>query len=357
MVRWETEKNRKLGLVLCSLLLWGCGSSAPGGGKTETLKIVTWNVQALFDGDETGTEYAEYREASGWNREKYSARETSISQSLNRLEYVPDILALQEVENSSILEKLAGTLSNDRYWTFFANNRDSSLGIGIISRFPFTLTKIHSAAGRETLPRPVLEVRIEPEERPLTLFVCHWKSKLGGEDATEPLRRTAARIILRRIREIRAETPDMPVIIMGDLNENHDEFYRRSGRVISALLPDDPDAAELADLSGTAGDFLIISGEKPPRPSYFSGVPVFYSPWGHELQEGSYYYKDQWETIDHFLLNGPLFDLRDWEFDACMLMNTEPFTGARGMPQAYNPRTGYGLSDHLPLMLILKYTK
>jgi hypothetical protein len=175
------------------------------------------------------------------------------------------------------------------------------------------------------------------------------------------------------MREIEAEAPGTPVIVMGDLNENHDEFYRRAGTVISALLPDDPKAAELAgfqnetDLPGTEAparyresqtDYFILSRQKPPTSRYFSREAVtLYSPWGNELEKGSYSYKNEWETIDHFLLNEPFFDRTNWEFDACKVLHREPFVTAAGSPNSYNPRTGYGLSDHLPLLLTLKFVE
>jgi endonuclease/exonuclease/phosphatase family metal-dependent hydrolase len=368
-----------IGLFLTWLFLAGCDvlqeepageSSAATAHNANTLTIVTWNVQALFDGDETGIEYDEYLESAGWTTEKYKARLNSFSQALGQIAAnVPDVLALQETENSRVLEELAGgMLSKYGYrWTFFANNPGSSLGVGVLSRFPFEETRVHSITqNTETTPRPILEVWLRPRDNPLVLFICHWKSKLGGDAATESLRRASARIILRRIQEIQKDHQDMPIVIMGDLNENHDEFYRQAGSILSALLPDDPKAAELAGAArdgeetggpqqNAQGDFLVISKKKPPLSGYFpSGAPVFYSPWGNELQDGSYYYRNAWETIDHFLLNESLFDAGGWEFDSSLVVKKEPFVNSGGYPNAYNPRTGNGLSDHLPLMLILK---
>jgi endonuclease/exonuclease/phosphatase family metal-dependent hydrolase len=324
------------------------------------MTIAAWNVQALFDGTETGNEYGEYTTSAGWSEEKYLARLTSLSQAIDQL--APDILAMIEVENTQIPETFAsGPLAKQKYhWTFFANNPEASLGIGVLSRFPFTKTKTHSAVfGEEVIPRPVLELWLEPDGQPLVLFVCHWKSKLGGDKKTEPLRRASAWVINRRIGEIRQDHPEIPVIILGDLNENHDEFYRQNSSFLSALLPDDPAAAELAsEIPAGAGlqrDFLIISGEKPPRTQYFApGSWSFYSPWGIELSPGSYHYQNTWETIDHFLLSEALFDGIGWDFDSCQAAAQEPFVNAKGYPNAYNPRTGLGLSDHLPLMLVLK---
>jgi endonuclease/exonuclease/phosphatase family metal-dependent hydrolase len=350
------------GILLITLEFGGCDIVPAAGSSLRSglLRIVTWNVQTLFDGDEGGGEYEEYRTAAGWTGEKYTARLIMISQAIDQLaEDSPDILILQEIENPRILEDLAGgRLSKQGYqWTFFGGNPDGSLGIGVLSRFPLIQTRLHAVTHiNETAPRPVLEIWLQPEDVPLVLFACHWKSKLGGNDATEPLRRASARILLRRVREIGDADPRMPIIIMGDLNENHDEFYR-NGSIISALLPDDPGAAELAGLTQTdftGPDFLVLSGEKPPEPEFFDPkIPAFYSPWGRELQKGSYYYKNEWETIDHFLLTGALFDRAGWDFETSLLMDGKPFVNDRGIPDAYNPRTGQGLSDHLPLMLVL----
>jgi hypothetical protein len=84
------------------------------------------------------------------------------------------------------------------------------------------------------------------------------------------------------------------------------------------------------------------------------GVLVLYSPWAAELKDGSYYYKNTWETIDHFLLSPHLFTGTGWDFENCKVLNYPPFASEKGFPSSYNPRTGYGLSDHLPLLLFLK---
>ena len=344
-----------------------------------SIAIMTWNMQALFDGNDDGNEYDEYRASAGWSAEKYRGRITVISKVINGMNTIPDIIAVQEVESAVVMEDLAASLSGHKYkWTHFGINPDMSLGIGIISRFPIEKSKVHSITiDGDTTPRPVLEVRIKTEKSmnepalndqgSLVIFVCHWKSKLGDEILTENTRRASARIILRRIRELAQEEPDIPVIVLGDLNENHDEFYRKNGEIICALLPDDPHSAELTGFYGSLEyddvmsaelqqDFIILSKLKPPKARYFSGKPLtLYTPWTVELENGSYYYKNNWETIDHFLLSSELFNGKGWEFDDCSVVDYSPFGSSSGRPFAYNPRTGSGISDHLPLLLFLKW--
>jgi endonuclease/exonuclease/phosphatase family metal-dependent hydrolase len=336
-------------------------NSDEGGraGDGQSFTAAVWNLQALFDGEEKGTEYDEYRSSKGWTREKYDARILGISRAVEKLieTGVPDFIGLVEVENSRVLADLAGggLSKHDYNWTFFGSLPGMSLGAGVLSRHPITGAWVHSVtAGGETAPRPMLEVRIEPAGEPIVFFVCHWKSKVGGEESTEVLRRASARVIRRRLEELRENEPETPVVVMGDLNENYDEFYRRAGTAVSALLPDDPRAAALA-AKETGGDFLVISGEKPPKTRYFNSAAwVLYTPWIQDLENGSYYYKKNWETIDHVLLNNALFDGSGWDYKGAEVPGRPPFTGAAGYPEPYTPRNGLGLSDHLPLLLYLE---
>jgi endonuclease/exonuclease/phosphatase family metal-dependent hydrolase len=268
---------------------------------------------------------------------------------------VPDFIGLVEVENQGVLEDLGrGELSKHGYnWTAFANLPGSSLGLGVLSRYPIKSAVAHSITiENETAPRPVFEIRVEPRGKPLVFFLCHWKSKLGKD--TEKLRQASAMTVRRRLGEIFSTEEGTPVIVMGDLNENHDEFYRSSS--LCALLPDDSGAAALA--SSGRKDFLVLSGEQPPESEFFPAeTEALYSPWMAELSEGSYYYKGEWETIDHFLLSKALFGGSPWRFSECRVLNNEPFTTSKGIPNVYVPRQGRGLSDHLPLMLHLKYAE
>ena len=365
----------------------GCNISTDDGNKNDSknsMLIMTWNVQNLFDGKDDGTEYPEFSEEEGWTKEKYRGRLNVIAAAFESMGKKPDVIAMQEVESLTVMNDLASSLSKYGYrWTLFGKIPGMALGLGLISRFPLTSTKTHSVyVDGEITPRPMLETLLVDENNnpSLVLFVCHWKSKLGGDDITESTRRASARIILRRLSEMKESGDNFPAIVMGDLNENYDEFYRRSGAEICALLPDDPHSAELANLYGIdesseeidkligelQQDFIIITKNKPPSTRFFpAGTFSMYSPWADEVEStsigdgssgdiGTYYYRNDWETIDHFLLSAELFDGKNWDFERCLILNSRPFASARGLPVSYNLRTGSGLSDHLPLLLHLK---
>jgi len=322
--------------------------------QIKTLTLMTWNVHNLFDGKDDGYEYAEFQQSSGWSIEKYMGRVNTISAAIKTLETQPDIIVLQEVENLQILEDLSYVFPMTYLWSHFANNPESAIGLGILSRFPLLDAKAHSIfINDDSTPRPVLEARVQTDADDIIIFACHWKSKIGGDDATERTRKASARVILRRVREIWEYEPDTGIIIAGDLNLSHDDFFRRGSNLICALLPDDSLSASLA---GTEqNDFIVISGNKPPMPEHFSQENiVFFSPWMNELKNGSYFYRNNWETIDHFLVSGQFFINSGWEYERVIVIAHEPFADVDGRPIPYNVRTGYGLSDHLPLVLTLK---
>jgi endonuclease/exonuclease/phosphatase family metal-dependent hydrolase len=329
-----------------------------------TIILMTWNVNNLFDGKDNGFEYAEFLESAGWSNEKYIGRVNAISAAIGAIQPPPDIIMFQEIESLKIIEDIAASLSGGYGWSHFAVNPGASLGLGILSRLPILQASAHSITiDGETAPRPVLEARVKAGEGEFAVFVCHWKSKLGDEEVTERVRRSSARVILRRIRELWENEPLLGVIAAGDLNENHDEFFRQGASKICALLPDDPFCAELTGCAGADGrqdagkqrDFIVLSKNKPPVPVHFpQEAVVLFSPWLRDLEKGSYYYKHEWETIDHFLISGQFFDGAGWEYEKAVTADFSPFVNLSGVPVSYNVRTGSGLSDHLPLLLTLK---
>ena len=385
------KTRRKDVRVLCRVALLlvlvagfaGCGNPREPAG-VKSIAIMTWNVQLLFDGVEDGTEFREFREAAGWSQEKYAGRLNVIARAIGEMERVPDIIALQEVESARVVEDLAVALFAHGYrWAHFARIPGMSLGVGLLSRYPLEETKAHSVdLDGDIAPRPMLEARINmpgalaeeanEDSFSLVLFVCHWKSKRGGADETESTRRASARVVLRRMRELAKTNPKLPVVVVGDLNVTHNEFVRGGGAMMRSLMPDDPCAAEFAlgyflgnnptdvFVSGSKlqRDFLVISHNKPPQAQYFpEGVLALYSPWTVEKEGGSFFFRNSWETIDHFLLSAQLFDGIGWEFYDSRVLDIPPFVTAEGLPNGYNPRTGRGISDHLPLMLFLKMRK
>ncbi|MCL2557034.1 MAG: endonuclease/exonuclease/phosphatase family protein [Treponema sp.] len=368
--------------LLVALVLTGCVSGDGLRARDDSLVIMTWNMHLLFDLVEEGTSFRDFQASAGWTREKYMGRIGAISRAIGDMERPPDVIAFQEIGSAQVIADLAEALTRHGYlWGHFANAPGAALGLGLLSRYPLEWVMAHAIdiAG-DAIPRPILEARIRLPGGPegemddgasLALFVCHWKSKLGGADETESTRMAAARVILRRMRELALSNPELPLVVVGDMNIPYNEFFVAGATMMRSLMPDDPLAYNFALSRASARlgtniaqeiapeqlqmDFLVLSHAKPPEASFFpEGILALYSPWSVEKDGGSYYFRNSWETIDHFLLSAHLFGGAPWEFHDSAALGAPPFAGADGLPMPYNPRTGRGLSDHLPLLLFLR---
>jgi hypothetical protein len=314
----------------------GCAKAVPA---PSALSVLAWNAQALFDGRDDGTEYAEYCGAQGWGEEKFRARLTAVAQAFGLMENgPPDVAVFIELENRGVLDLLAGEyLSGVGYQQgYFAKNGGQALGTGVLSRFPVTKTLSHGYFhDGKSIPRPVSEVWIEAGGEELVILVCHWKSKLGRLEESRALRYGAAALVRRVSGEIRAEReaegkPAVPILLAGDFNQTAAEFF--GGDFPFPVTRDRADVRQ-------------------SRPGM--DAPLFWTPWGTELDGGSYYYRGEWESIDHFFLSSAFFDGNGWDYGGVEVLSGAPWTGNSGIPQPFNPRTGSGLSDHLPLLLTL----
>ncbi|NLJ10293.1 MAG: endonuclease/exonuclease/phosphatase family protein [Treponema sp.] len=379
-----------------------CENPLAGKKPPSRFRIASWNLQAFFDGQETGTEYADYRAKSSWNEIAYKSRLTMLADAMTRWPEPqtrgerpgPDIFALVEVETSAVLEDLrSGPFTPFKYsYSAFTANPASPLGLGILSRFPILSTRSHSLQTESfSTPRPMLEAEIELPGEHLFLFVCHWKSKLGNPSETEAIRRASAELVNRRIHELSLEYPDTPplVLVAGDLNENVDEYSRQGGTCLTALMPADISPESFIEATATPRAFIKLTGSPadlsdPPAPTAAMSAPataaaaanitaapataaaaanitaapapgpanpaIFYSPWLNAPWPGSYAFQGAWETIDHILIGPAFFDNRGWEYASFFVYDQAPFTNDAGYPDSFNPRTGKGLSDHLPIL-------
>ena len=337
-------------LILFSLVLFTASRCAcfPEEEIPEEITVISWNVCNLFDSSDNGTEYPEY-DPSGdeWNRELYLLRLNNTASVINSIDS-RDIILLQEIENLKVAEDLAGgILKKDRLkYTAAADKGDSAVTTAVLSRFPVEEIKNHALESADSsFLRPVFEAKIKIGSRPLYIFNNHWKSKLGGAENTEKERILAASVITRRVSEILAADPDADIVIAGDLNENINEYEAAGKSYQTAVFPE-------SEYSASVSAELLFYTKDSSEAGLKENRHVFYTVW-NTPETGSYFYRNRWETIDHFFLNKNLFD--DYGFSYCSFrVHTEPFfTGKDGIPFKWENYRQSGYSDHLPVVLKL----
>jgi len=199
----------------------------------------------------------------------------------------------------------------------------------IFSRFPIRKTRTLETPNA----RGILEVVLDVEGHPLTVFANHWKSGAGDPEA-EGTRRENARTLRARLDEIFAADPAADVIIAGDLNSHYNQNRRYREMKETGIN----------DVLGSQGNELALRSGKD-----------LYNLW-FELpsnNRGSDIYQNEWGTLMHLIVSRGLYDKSGVQYvDNSFLVLKIPGLNADvfGRPVRWSRgRTPAGFSDHFPI--------
>lgn len=142
----------------------------------------------------------------------------------------PDILAVQEIGPGPFLEEFRTDLRNrglDYPYVESVFRPGTDVGLAVLSRYPIVARAPHTEdsyrIGSTNLPvlRGFVDVGIEvsPTYR-FRLIVAHLKSKVYHPLGQTEMRRNEARLLANHIRHALAETPDLNLLVVGDLNDS-----------------------------------------------------------------------------------------------------------------------------------------
>lgn len=343
--------------VVSALLLVACSSH--GEPESTRVSVMTWNVENLFDTEhDPGKEdfaylplsvkraHPEYLancatiEVAAWRRECAENDWTPalLDEKLKRLSAViqqidkgrgPDILLLEEVENSQVIEQLNARLDKSAYQTRVLLEGWDARGIdtAVLSRLPqWDTPRLHAVPykalgnddpARVSNTRGILEVRLLlPGGQKAAIFALHLPS--GG--APGYLRQQAVSYLAQLKRELPA---DVLPIVGGDFNINAGE-EQRHGYIAN-------------DLASTWAVSQLI---------------------GCDGCKGSYYYhaKREWSFFDMLLFPPQMttaHGFNSWQVDpkSIRLVHQSPYQLNRwGTPARFDgARHAQGVSDHWPV--------
>jgi len=317
----------------------------------ESLVIMTWNVQNLFDAETSGFEYEEYDPLqSDWNEDKMRSKMENLQEIILSLgPDIPDILLLQEVENREVLEILNRDYLDGRYSFVDAwNDGHSAISCGILSHMTPDQVHLHYPGkfGKREL-RPLVEIHYTTGSGRIILFNNHWKSRSGGQRATEQARIMSASVLAARIRELR-QSGETDIIVAGDMNGSYEDF--RTGGSQTAQIPVEDIYSEVWTNS------LYISSDS--RDTFMdSEKTILYSPWNEMDSEGSYFFQNRWMKLDNLLLDRGLFDGSGMEYRNSICAANPLMCDDQGHPSGWESWREEGYSDHFPLLLFLESSK
>ncbi|MBR0258834.1 MAG: endonuclease/exonuclease/phosphatase family protein [Prevotella sp.] len=309
------------------------------------LTLVELNCENLFDCQHDSLKQdTEWLPASvrKWTPARYWRKVNSIGQVILSCQDdgVPDLVALVEVENDSVIHDLTRrSLLRHAGYEYLMTQSPDVRGIDVALLYqPMTFrplccdylevepldrmrpTRDVLYVQGETLNRGHTAVAGSPRDHSDTLhvFVVHAPSRFGGEHPTRPNRR----VVMERIMQVVKGLPeDAKVIIAGDFNDYADspslQYLEQEG---------------------------LHNVTREAR--------------GSNGAQGTYRYQGEWESIDHVLVSSVLryFVAQVYINDAPFLLEEDKKYGGVKPLRTYNGyRYQRGFSDHLPLVVRFRF--
>jgi len=169
-----------------------------------------------------------------------------------------DIICMQEIDNIDVLndfhEFYLVKTNNIKYgWRRVIEGNDNrGIDVAVMSKnridvkshahhtfddfglFNSDLDKYGLSPGDRIFRRDCLEVNLKVNNKPLTLFVCHFKSMSGGREETLPVREAEAKAVKKIIEDKYNDPSKENWIILGDLN---DYLYENNQKIKSGVDP------------------------------------------------------------------------------------------------------------------------
>lgn len=361
---------------------------ADGKGMQKTavqrVRMVEWNVENLFDcSHDQGFDDKEYLPDGSrrWTPRRFTAKMLHLSKTLIALSasHAPDLIALTEVENDSVMTFLTrrSILRNVGY-DYIMTHGDDPRGIDVAllflresflplyyrslrmpfhasspssshqnaSRYP-TSSNRSAFTGRSSamasagkLPRDVLYVagRLQNGDT-LHVFVCHLPSKLNGRRG-KLWRDGVCRMIRDVTDSLQMCRPDANIVITGDFNDS--PFSRTIADGLGAVAASDG-AGKNDDDNGLCNLSSSMRGEGDVK--------------------GTYKYNGRWEILDQCIVSRSMLrenarvrtSVDDLHLGALDFIMTKDELDGKCKPwrtfDSYKYINGY--SDHLPIYLDL----
>lgn len=253
------------------------------------------------------------------------------------------VMGCAEVENISVLQDLVKEpllLKRNYSIVHYDSPDERGIDVGLIYNPRYyrviysepLFTAVFNDDGSPRYTRDVLYVYGLYNGEPLHIFVNHWPSRRGGEEASAPGRKSAAGVCKVKMDSIMNTDPIAKVIIMGDLN-------------------DDP-------VSPSVTKVLNAKGKKESVRK--SGL---FNPWVDFYKKGlgTLAYNDAWNLFDQIIISQEFLNKNQSGFfykDAhifnkgFLVQQTGRFKGYPKRTYNFSKYIG-GYSDHFPTYIIL----
>ena len=254
----------------------------------------------------------------------------------------PAVIGLAEVENNTVLNDLVRqpeiARRNYKYeWFDGPDPRGINVALIYNPKYFYVIKSepLHvdlSGTGGKSVTRDVLHVFGVLSGDTVHLFINHWPSRRGGEDASDPKRTIAAMVNKTAIEKLMNKNPNTKVILMGDLNDN-------------------PTSNSVERVLGAKADERSV------------GASGLFNPWASIYANGSgtEEYRHVWNLFDQVIISGGFLQNKNHKLHYEKAEIFKPdfiidhYKGHEGEPHRSFVGTHWinGYSDHFPVILYL----
>ena len=318
----------------------------------DSVMVAFWNLENFFDPFVDSTcAYNEFTEngSQHWTKTRFYAKRNNLYKAILSFSKAQPIgiMGVCEVENEFVLNALFAQTPLKRFnyrWVHYDGPDRRGIDPAIVySKDIFQL--IHSEAipfnnpnDTSMVSRDILYVKLfDYQKDTIHCFVNHWPSKYRGELETVEARNCAAAILWRKVDSVVAVVPDAKIIIMGDFNDTPDAPCIR--QVLGAK--------HLSEIQES--DLLVNLFAKAEEVGF----------------KGTLKHKESWSVFDQIIVSKSLINnnsLYCTSSDAriihepMLLTEDATYHGVKLNRTYLGPRYLGGFSDHLPVVLLLRYS-
>lgn len=198
--------------------------------------LMFYNLENLYDTiDDPKTDDDEFTPVGDkrWTREKYLKKLSNLSEIFSTVASAhngfPVVVGVSEVENLKVMQDLVSQkrMSGAHYkCVHFESNDARGVDVGMLYRpDKFTLmgcepVKLVLRSGREYIGRDILAAWGAIDGEMFAFYICHFLSRRAGVASSAGFRRAGAETARDHAAALRAQYPDLKVVIMGDMNDN-----------------------------------------------------------------------------------------------------------------------------------------
>lgn len=317
----------------------------------DSVKVAFWNLENFFDPFVDSTRaYNEFTENGGqhWTKTRFYNKRNNIYKAILSFSGSQpiEIMGVCEVENEFVLNAVFAQTPLKRFnyrWVHYEGPDRRGIDPAIIyskdkfqllysEAIPFYNPNDTAMVSRDILYAKFFDYRSDT----IHCFVNHWPSKYRGELETVEARNCAAGIVRRKVDSIVAVIPDAKIIIMGDFNDT----------------PESPCIREVLGAkhrSETTENDLLVNLFARAEDLGFKGTLK---------------HQDSWSIIDQIIVTKSLINSESLHctssdaqiiHDPMLLTEDATYHGVKLNRTYLGPRYLGGFSDHLPVVLLLRY--